>query len=301
MSKLLITGATGITGSHFMKMIDSNPLSFDEYKCIVRKSSNTANLSKLNIKVQQVVGDLEDKDFLGDVCSGIDVILHIANIRYSVGIVEAAIKNKVKNVVLVHTTGIYSNYKSASALYLEIEKQIQKLIQGEDIKITIIRPTMIYGSMKDPNISVFIKMIDKLPIVPVINGGKYSLQPVHQKDVAKSYYLVLQNLTIVDGKDYIISGEKPIDLIEIYKLIAKYLGKKRTFIYVPYPLAYFGGVVLYLISLKKIDLREKIQRMVEPRAYSHELAYVELGYEPIAFANGLKREVHEYKCKKNSV
>ena len=44
---------------------------------------------------------------------------------------------------------------------------------------------MIYGSLDDQNMSVFIKMVDKLKIFPVINGGKYSLQPVHQEDLEK--------------------------------------------------------------------------------------------------------------------
>jgi hypothetical protein len=31
---------------------------------------------------------------------------------------------------------------------------------------------MIYGNIKDGNLSTFIKIIDRLKIIPMINGGK---------------------------------------------------------------------------------------------------------------------------------
>ncbi|NLP21318.1 MAG: hypothetical protein GX368_00615 [Erysipelotrichaceae bacterium] len=47
---------------------------------------------------------------------------------------------------------------------------------------------MIYGSLDDQNMSVFIKIVDKLKIFPIVNGRKYALQPVHQEDLGKAYY-----------------------------------------------------------------------------------------------------------------
>ena len=58
-----------------------------------------------------------------------DVIFHIVNIRKSINIINAAIKNNVKWVILVHTTGIYSKYKSASKEYIDIENKISNLIK----------------------------------------------------------------------------------------------------------------------------------------------------------------------------
>ncbi|NLP21319.1 MAG: hypothetical protein GX368_00620 [Erysipelotrichaceae bacterium] len=58
-----------------------------------------------------------------------DVIFHIVNIRKSINIINATIKNNVKWVILVHTTGIYSKYKSASKEYIDIENKISNLIK----------------------------------------------------------------------------------------------------------------------------------------------------------------------------
>ena len=58
-----------------------------------------------------------------------DVIFHIVNIRKSINIINATIKNNVKWVILVHSTGIYSKYKSASKEYIDIENKISNLIK----------------------------------------------------------------------------------------------------------------------------------------------------------------------------
>jgi nucleoside-diphosphate-sugar epimerase len=104
-------------------------------------------------------------------------ILHIAGIHTSINIVRSAIGNNVKRIILVHTTGIYSKYKSASKEYLSIEDEIYSLVKDKDINLTILRPTMIYGSIRDSNIITFIKMVDKLKLFPIVNHANYSLQP----------------------------------------------------------------------------------------------------------------------------
>lgn len=291
--KILLTGVTGITGSYFLERLIREPLEA-EYRCVVRENSNTLLLDQIPLEVEKVVGDLQDINFLCNACKGIQTVLHIANIRYSINIVQAALKNSVDHVILVHTTGVFSKYKSASKLYLEIEDEIHRLVNDTSLKITIIRPSMIYGSMKDPNISKFIKMVDKLPLCPVINGGHYPIQPVHQKDVADAYYEILSHPEITAGKEYIISGAEPIDFIEMFHMIASDLGEKRHFISVPFGFAYFASCALYVLSIKRIDFREKVQRLVEPRAYSHELATSDFGYNPIGFEEGLKIEIDEY-------
>ena len=154
---------------------------------------------------------------------------------------------------------------------------------------------MIYGSLNDGNISVFIKMVDKLRLFPVINGAKYELQPVWCKDLGKAFYDVLMNPEITDSKEYDLSGGKPILLIDIFKEIGNQLGVKNTFISVPSGIAYLGAWIVYILTFKKKDYREKVQRMVEPRAYSHEKAANDFNYSPHEFKDGVKEEIIMYK------
>jgi nucleoside-diphosphate-sugar epimerase len=163
-------------------------------------------------------GSLDDIEFIRKVMNGVDTVMHIYNIHHSPVIVQTAIENKVKRAILVHTTGIYSNFKYASQGYKDIEKGVAELTADPDCptKITILRPTMIYGDLCDSNMSKFIKMIDRLRIMPVINGGKSLIQPVNARDLGKAFYIVLMTPDRTEDKAYDLSGEKPLQMIEVF-------------------------------------------------------------------------------------
>jgi uncharacterized protein YbjT (DUF2867 family) len=139
-------------------------------------------------------------------------------------------------------------------------------------------------------------MVDKLKVIPVVNGARYHLQPVHPKDLGNAYYDILVNPSVTAGKDYTLSGKDKIMLIDILKEIAHCLGVKRRFVNVPFFVAYAGSWIIYVLTLKKIDMREKVQRLCEDRVYPYEEANRDFGYSPIPFKEGLKAEVEEYSA-----
>lgn len=59
------------------------------------------------------------------------------------------------------------------------------------------------------------------------------LQPVHRTDLANAYYLILNNLELVKGKEYIVSRDRKVSLHELFNLILQSLGKNTVFINVP--------------------------------------------------------------------
>ena len=100
-----------------------------------------------------------------------------------------------------------------------------------------------------------------------------------------------------NNKDYILSGGAPIQLLDMFKTMGKYLGVKNTFISCPFWLAYAGSWMVYILTCGKKDLREKVQRMVEPRAYPHDEATRDFGYDPLTFEVGIRDEIEMYKRK----
>ena len=297
MKKVLITGITGRSGMCFAEILQNESETEFEYIAVVR-SEEKANELSVFPKITPIIGDLTDEAFLADATKGIDTVFHIAGIKMSVSLTKAAIENHVRRIILVHTTGIYSKFKAASEEYLEIEKNVFAMLSESETIFTVLRPTMIYGNLKDPNMSKFIKMVDKLRVFPVVDKGTFALQPVNIRDLGKAYYQVLTNEESTKNKLYDLSGGTVIDLIDILKLISRLLGKKTVFVSVPSPLACFAAKMLYALSLKKIDYRERVQRLTEPRAYGHEEAAKEFGYCPMPFYDGIKTEVEEYKRNK---
>jgi nucleoside-diphosphate-sugar epimerase len=225
---------------------------------------------------------------------GYDTLVHISSIRDSRLLVSTALSAGVRRLILVHTTGIYSKYKEAGEEYRQIDAEVERLCKEAGASLTILRPTMIYGDLRDGNLSTFIKMVDKLRLFPTVNGAKYELQPVWCGDLGRAYYQVMMNPMTTENKNYDLSGGRPIMLIDMFKVIANQLGVRNKFISVPFWIAYSGAWVIYILSIGNKDMREQVQRLVEPRAYSHEAATKDFGYEPLNFEDGIKSEIKMY-------
>lgn len=314
MTTIAVTGITGKSGQYFLKrlLMESCHLQDYRFKFICRKrgsySKNNAGYAlideaicngTLNSTLCEV--DLHDTAAVRSVFQeSVYMLIHIASVKMTMDIVPIALEQGVDNIIMVHTTGIYSKYKAAGEAYRQIEASIAHLVdkyrqQNRSINTCILRPTMVYGDLNDGNIAVFIKMVDRLRLFPVVNGAKYDLQPVWCKDLGNAYYEVMMHWDTTKNKEYILSGGAPIKLREMFLEIARQLNVKNTFISCPYPIAYVGACIIYVLSLTKIDMREKVQRLVEPRAYGHEAATRDFGYDPVEFAVGVTEEIRMYK------
>lgn len=292
---ILVTGITGHTGKYFIEELVKNNHK-EKFRCIIRNNESEKILKKSGINYEVAIGDLNDIDFLEQACKGIDTIVEIYNIRYSLNVLNAALKNNVKRIIFVHTTGIFSKYKMASAEYKRIEKEVIEKAKNK-IDITILRPTMIYGDICDHNISKFIKMMDKMRIYPMIAGGKAEIQPVNARDLGRAYYQVLVNPENTRNKFYNLSGEKPITIKNMLKLILQKLNKRTIFIPIPMWISVSLAYILKVATLGKKDIVEKVLRMGETRVFSNEDARQDFGYTTINFEEGIEKEVEQYKKK----
>ena len=98
-----------------------------------------------------------------------------------------------------------------------------------------------------------------------------------------------------------VGGGAPILLRDLLSEMGRQLGRKRVrFLSVPHWLAYGGAVGLFGLSLGRLDLREKVQRLCEDRAYPHDEARRDFGYDPLPFSEGVRNEILEYLNKKQS-
>jgi len=291
---LLVTGITGHSGRYFLDELIKHNYK-ESIRCVVLDEKEISLFDSSGLNVEIIVGDLCNQEFVDRAMVGVDTVMHIASIFYSVNIIRSAVKNNVRRAILLHTTGIYSKYKSASEEYKSIELNIKKICKNSNssIGITYLRPTMIYGNINDKNLAVFIKMVDKIRLFPIVDHGKNLLQPVNGRDLGKAYYQLLNKPDIMSG-DYILSGNKPITMLDMFKLISDNLGKKTTFINVPLGLGVFMAICLRIFTLGKVDYIEKVQRMGEDRSFPHENARLDFGYKPMPFEEGLKIEIDQY-------
>ena len=143
---------------------------------------------------------------------GVKSVLHIADIDFSEAIVKIGTESGVEWFICVHTTERYSKFSSTSAEFIKIEDGLLNKFSN----LTILRPTMIYGSSSDRNMWKLLNYINSHKIFPVFGSGKNLMQPVHAKDLGDAYALVLNNKKITFGKQYNLSGKNEITYIFLY-------------------------------------------------------------------------------------
>lgn len=297
----VLTGVTGKSGKYAIERLKERRDDLQEVKlrAIVHSSDKASLLEQSDLPMDVFVGTVDDDAFLLSVFAGADTLMHIVGIHTSLHVIPLAIRAGIRRIITVHTTGVYSKYKSAGEEYKRIDAKITRLCQEAGVELTILRPTMIYGGLDDENVVKFITMMDRLPVMPVVSGARFDLQPVHRRDLGRAYADVLLS-EATRKNNYVLSGAEPITLRDMLCVIAGYLGKPARFISVPYWIAICGAWALYLLSLTKKDYREKVQRLVEPRAYPHDEATRDFGYAPMAFFEGVRGEVEAYLNQKSS-
>lgn len=288
---LYITGITGHTGRWLLdRLIKENYQG--KIRCLVRENSKTEFLDRSGLNIEKVYGSLEDKEFLAASMVGVETIIHISSIIYSDNIMDAAIKNNVKWAILVHTTGRYSKYKSASEEYIKIEDRILTL--RDQIGITVLRPTMIYGSSGDRNMYKLVNFLYKIKFFPMFGQGNNLMQPVHAKDLGNAYYDVLANRDKTFNKEYNLSGKEAIKYIDLVRCVSQTLGRKNIIVKIPLSLSIWAAKIYNAIDKKAIISVEQVLRMQEDKDFSHTEAAKDFGYMPLSFEEGIKGEVEEY-------
>jgi nucleoside-diphosphate-sugar epimerase len=288
---LYVTGITGHTGRWFLDRLVKNNYQ-GKIRCLVRESSNTTLIDESGLNIEKVYGSLEDRIFLELSMAGVNKVVHIASILTSNNVIEAAIKNNVKWAILVHTTGRYSKYKSASEEYINTEDNLLK--KRDQIGITVLRPTMIYGSSHDRNMYKLIDFLYRHKFFPLFGNGENLMQPVHAKDLGYAYYDVLVNADKTFNKEYNLSGRAPIKYIDLVRCVSETLGRKNIIVKIPLWFSIVSAKIYNVVSKNAIISVEQVLRMQEDKAFSYEDAINDFNYSPVSFEEGIIAEVEEY-------
>jgi nucleoside-diphosphate-sugar epimerase len=286
--KLLITGATGFTGELFITHLAKSKL-LTNSTFLVRKNSNIEWIKDLNINHNFFTGDSSTINTWGQILNqeSFDTIIHIASIRHTPIILQSLEKVKQNpRLIIIGTTGVYSQYNHYSAIYKDIEQQLAKY----DGEYCLLRPTMIYGSHRDKNLHKLIKFCDRYSFFFVFGGGKSLLQPVHADDIAQAILTVLQNSNIKGIYD--LSGGTVVTFLELLDIVEKILEKPIYKLKLPLELGIWSATILETILGKRSPVRrEQILRLQEDKAYSHDCAQKDLDFYPRTLDVGLQQEV----------
>jgi nucleoside-diphosphate-sugar epimerase len=281
--RIFITGATGNTGQALLRLIaGDSALGQTRVTCLCRPVGRAERLLPFGVRI--VGGDASSAESLKRVYQGEDTVIHISSIFHSPAVLEGC--RGMKRLIAISSTRLFSDYWDGTAEIFSAERAIEQ----SGVPFTILRPTMIYGTPEDHNVSKLIRVVKKYPIVPLPHGGKSVFQPVYLDDLAACIILALKKPVSI-GKSYNIPGGSAHSLREMVSIVSKELG--RHVLTVPFPLGLAEAAVGWheKRSPRPLIRREQIQRLREDKRYDFSEAARDLGYAPMHFREGVAREI----------
>ena len=260
-----------------------------QVRCLIR---NTSDLSPIPAnQVELCEGDLDDYAGLVRAFDGIDALVNVASLGFghAPNVVSACTEAGCKRAIFISTTAIFTKLNAASKT---TRLHAEDLIKKSGLQFTILRPTMIYGSARDRNLSRLIRFLRTSPFVFIPGTGEALQQPVHVCDVASTLANVVHN-TLTYGNCYNIPGAAPLTFKEIINTISSLLGKRHYVFSIP------TRPILKLMDMlesKSIQLpikAEQVRRLEEDKAFTYEKASKDFGYSPMSFKDGIAKQINQ--------
>ena len=149
----------------------------------------------------------------------------------------------------------------------------------------MLHPTMIYGAEGENNVRRLAGVLARLPFVPLPNGGRALVQPVHQDDVTAALVAALdRNWDGAHGM--VIAGPSPMSYADFVRAIAAAAGLRQPRI-VAFPA---GPLIAAAWLLRFLPVGpDEIRRLLEDKAFDIGPARAALGFNPIPLHIGLAR------------
>jgi uncharacterized protein YbjT (DUF2867 family) len=259
-----------------------------EVSCLVRPSSDTA---RLPANVRLIPGDLSVPDSLERAMSGIDCLVNIASLGFghAPAIVRAARSSGVRRAVFVSTTAIFTSLDARSK---SVRLEAEEIIRGSGLDYTILRPTMIYGSSRDRNMSRLIRWLNRWPLFPVLGSGRGLQQPVYVRDVASAVIGSFASAETVN-KSYNVPGASALTFDQVIDTVCRQLNRRVRTVHLPHL-----PIVALLAACERLSIRlplraEQVLRLEEDKSFDFSAASRDFGYDPLPFDRGIRLEIEE--------
>jgi dihydroflavonol-4-reductase len=286
-SRVLVTGATGFTGSWLTRKLVEQGLNV---VAIARPTSNTKQFDGLAITWYK--GDVFDEALINQAMVGVTHIFHMVTPfreakspdqgYYNVHVLSTQLLAKAalqqpnfQRFVHVSTIGVHGhiahppadeNYRTEpgdvyQASKLEGENWIRTFGQESGLPVAIVRPAGIYGPGEKRLLKIY-KMVSK-GWVPAIGNGSNLLHFIHVDDLTDCLLVAAMHPKAV-GETFICGSEKAMAFKDMVALISEYYSSPVKFISLP------AGPMFAIADLCELVFRPF---GIEPPIYRRRLAF----------------------------
>jgi nucleoside-diphosphate-sugar epimerase len=322
--KVLVTGATGFTGSHLARTLAR---SGDSVAALVRPRSveRAGSLKQDGIDIR--VGDLSDAASVERAVAGCELVYHIAatyrepgqsnsayrrvNVDGTRHVLEAALAAGVRRVVHCSTGGVHGHVESPPAdedapfspgdIYqrtkLDAELLAEDFGRSRGLDVVVARPIGIYG----PGDTRFLKMFRGIARgrFPLIGDCQAFYHLTFIDDLVEGFRLC-GTVPAAKGRTYLLAGPRYTTLEELVRRVATELGVAPPRLHWPVWPFWTAGLLCEVVCIPlRIEppiYRRRVDFYTKSRAFDTRRAQTELGFAPaVGLEEGIRRTADWYR------
>jgi dihydroflavonol-4-reductase len=318
--KVLVTGATGFTGSHLARALAA---AGHAVRALVRPGKRGRSLAELGIEVVQ--GQLTNEADVRDAAKGCERVYHLAaafrNVKHSdqhywdvnvggtLNVLAAARAHGCARVVHCSTGGVHGHIEQAPAgetyrfcpgdVYQRTKLEAELAVvaaAANGLGVTIVRPGAIYGEGDMRFLRLF-RAIQKHRFA-MVGSGETRLHMVHVDDLVRGILLAGARPE-ARGETFIIAGPEAPTLNEIAASVADAVGARRPKLHVPvwpvYAAAWLCEKVCVRLCIEPPLHRRRVGFFTHHREFDISKARRLIGYDPsVTLADGVRRTAAWY-------
>ena len=271
---IVVTGATGFLGRHVLRSLQKINFVFTAWE---RSTIDFSN-----------VGEMEKA------LRGVGLILHLAgrvngraedlkesNTFLTQRLVEASKRAGVRRIIFVSSAAAHLR----KGPYGQTKWEAEEILKSSGIDYLIFRPALIYGPGDSKNVATLEKLIKRFPVLPLLGGGRFLIQPVYVDDVVSCLVAALQSPAA--NQSYYLAGPSQISLKEMLETLAASLGKKVPLIPLPLkPVQTLARAWSGLFPRTRLPVKQ-ILELDQHSAFEIESARKDFGFSPRTFQEGI--------------
>lgn len=250
--EVLITGGNGVLGSPTVLALRARGHRVRIYS---RHASDAAARWPDGVTCRD--GDLNDAAALCDALRGCQAVVHAAgivsesegstfetvNVAGTRGVVGAAEECGVSRLIYVSSLGAERGRSEYHASKRSAEAAVRQF-RGDWV---VLRPGNVYGP-GDQVISVLLRLVRTLSVVPSIDGGDHEFQPIWVEDVARALAASVDSAEVV-GRTLELAGPDRTSLNDLAERLRALAGRAAPAIPMPGFLAVLGARVLTALGI----------------------------------------------------
>jgi uncharacterized protein YbjT (DUF2867 family) len=242
---VLVTGGTGFVGPAIVHALRAHGRGV---RALVRRPERGARIAAYGAEL--ATGDVTDPDSLRAALDGCTHVVHLVSIlqggpsdferimtQGTQNVVDAAREHGVSRFVLMSAAG-NSEHASETIPYFRSKTAMEQAVRESGLEHTIFRPSFVFG--RGGALRTFMRQVRYSPVVSVIGTGTQRIAPIWIGDVAEYFAASLERPDAA-GRAFELGGPDVVTWDELYRTIARVLGKRRMLVHVPFGLARTGA------------------------------------------------------------